>query len=559
MRGSGPALNWSKDLSMHSWGNISVGNDRVIYVGFATRGTKSTIPPELGNLTELVRLNLARNGLTGNIPAELGNLRKLEWLLLSYNQLSGSIPSELGNLSDLTILAMRSNQLSGSIPRELGNLTNLTELYLHWNRLGGSLPSQLGNLSKLEKLDLQQNQLSGNIPSELGNLSDLETFSLGFNQLSGSIPSQLGSLSQVGHFSINNNQLTGNIPPELGNLGRAGWISLRNNRLSGSIPSALGRLPSLNQLRLSCNQLSGQVPSAVGEIDTLANVWLHGNPMLDLENLPESLQRSGLFVGIEGDCSDAGRPTKFWTAEAIPAPITSTEPTTTVASTPSVAPTPTVATTPTGYPTIPDALPSGEQQHIVGETRTARAVAVSGDGLLIERFDSPGSSFLMHVGRVSDDESTIENIYDRDGVIRRGILRDETLGQTYVVLRLRDGRIVRRWISPGSPLVFQIDWTLVNSMFTHPVGTVTAISLDHQSAVAGQLVRQFEGDDHRILAFDEGLGLWRHVPDPATFQALGFYWCNVTSADTEFFDRIRIGEPFPPSSVPERGDYPNCG
>ena len=52
-------------------------------------------------------------------------------LNLSHNQLTGSIPPEIGNLTNLTYLNLESNQLTGSIPSEIGNLTNLTELKLY--------------------------------------------------------------------------------------------------------------------------------------------------------------------------------------------------------------------------------------------------------------------------------------------------------------------------------------------------------------------------------------------------------------------------------------------
>jgi len=48
------------------------------------------------------------------------------------------------------------------------------------------------------------------------------------------------------------------------------------------------------------------------------------------------------------------------------------------------------------------------------------------------------------------------------------------------------------------------------------------------------------------------------VPDPATLQALGFYWCDVTAADSEFFNRISVGPPHPATMQPESMDYPSC-
>ena len=84
-------------------------------------------------------LFLYDNQLTGSIPPEIGNLTNLGYLWLSDNQLTGSIPTEIGNLTNLERLYLYSNQLTGSIPPEIGNLTNLTYLYLHFNQLTNSL------------------------------------------------------------------------------------------------------------------------------------------------------------------------------------------------------------------------------------------------------------------------------------------------------------------------------------------------------------------------------------------------------------------------------------
>lgn len=156
-----------------------------------------------------------------------------------------------------------------------------------------------------------------------------------------------------------------------------------------------------------------------------------------------------------------------------------------------------------------------------------------------------------------------------------GFVRDGDLGQTYVVVRrLDDEQIVRRWVAPEDPLVFAIPWATVNSQYTFPVGVVAAIPLDDRCPPANMLVRRFsfDGTDDRIFTYDAGRGRWRHVPDEATFQALGVYRCDVTVADiggvagdprypplAGFLERITTGEPYPASTVPARADYPNCG
>ena len=171
---------------------------------------------------------------------------------------------------------------------------------------------------------------------------------------------------------------------------------------------------------------------------------------------------------------------------------------------------------------------------VIGSTASATATEVDGQ-VVITRHDG-GASLVVNIG---------------------GFIRDESLGQTYQVVRRMDGMIVRQWVAPGSPLVYQIPWAVVNSQFSVPVGVVGAIPLDDQSGAAGQLVRRFDGGDDRIFSYD-GMGGWRHVPDIPTFQALGLYWCDVTAADAGFFDRITIGSPHPATDMPARDDYPSC-
>ena len=193
---------------------------------------------------------------------------------------------------------------------------------------------------------------------------------------------------------------------------------------------------------------------------------------------------------------------------------------------------PTVTRTVTETVTVE--VPAAAASNVVGGTVAATATEVNGQ-VMITRHDG-GPSLVVNLG---------------------GFIRDDSFGQTYQVVRRMDGAIVRQWVSPNSPLVYQIPWAVVISQFNVPVGVVGAIPLDDQAGAPGQLVRRFDGGDDRIFSYD-GMGGWRHVPDIPTFQALGLYWCDVTAADAGFFDRITIGSPHPATDMPARSDYPNC-
>ncbi|WP_425153040.1 leucine-rich repeat domain-containing protein [Candidatus Palauibacter sp.] len=144
---------------------------------------------------------LLRNALTGPIPPELGNLRRLRRLELAQNILMGPLPTSLGDLSSLRQLHLYQNRLTGSIPEELGRLSDLTYVRLEDNRLTGSIPSSLGRLSRLQQLLLDRNDLSGSIPPELSGMASLRELGLGGNaRLSGALPGSLTALAELRKF-----------------------------------------------------------------------------------------------------------------------------------------------------------------------------------------------------------------------------------------------------------------------------------------------------------------------------------------------------------------------
>ncbi|MCP4147381.1 MAG: hypothetical protein GY757_06485 [bacterium] len=249
------------------------------------------IPPELGRLSNLVKLRLRYIGFSGRIPAELGNLENLEELtiycihdfdrleperrasgLKSFRLASiaigheGPIPAELGNLTNLKRLHL-SGKFEGSIPVHLTKLVNLEELYISGN-ITGNIPPELGGLKNLNTLILNGNLLEGSIPAELGGLAKMQKLHLRKNRLSGEIPPVLGDLPALTDLNLSWNRLSGAIPPELGNLGKLQYLELMNNRLSGTIPAELGNLKSLLQFQVQSNMLSGSIPINLSSLST---------------------------------------------------------------------------------------------------------------------------------------------------------------------------------------------------------------------------------------------------------------------------------------------------
>ena len=266
---------------------------------------------------------LPQNNLTGTIPSELGNLSNLKRLDFRLNNLTGTIPSELGDLGSLLLeLSLNRNQLTGTIPSELGKLDSLLDLYLSRNELTGTIPSELGDLSSLLDLYLSRNELTGTIPSELGGLSSLQVLGLDQNQLTGTIPSELGDLGSLQYLLLSQNQLTGTIPSQLGDLGSLRRLYLNQNQLTGTIPTELGDMEFLQRLHLQDTMLSGGTAliekieqtdfNGLEELGLWGNDDLTGAARQASDDLGKRIDRAALRVIYEETSGDNWKNKNNW-------------------------------------------------------------------------------------------------------------------------------------------------------------------------------------------------------------------------------------------------------
>jgi Leucine-rich repeat (LRR) protein len=271
--------NWKTDTNVATWYGVSVSTSHVSIVILLNNNLVGSIPAEIGNLTQLFRLDLSNNNLSGVLPDAITNMTELDQLELYNNALTGPLPSTIGNLNKLSYFDASVNRISGSIPPSIGALVTLKHLNLYNNDLSGSIPIQIGNLSSLQQLNLSSNQLSGSIPDDMGSLIMLEKLLLGQNRLNGSIPSNLGTLNNLVELMLQNNRLNGDIPPELGGLSNVQELDFSNNQLTGPIPPSLGNLSSLLKLYLTDNQLTDAIPVKLGDLAALTNLQLSGNQL----------------------------------------------------------------------------------------------------------------------------------------------------------------------------------------------------------------------------------------------------------------------------------------
>ncbi|KAI5568278.1 hypothetical protein BDE02_12G004600 [Populus trichocarpa] len=303
------------------------------YLDLRYSNLTGSIPDDLGQLTELVSIDLSFNAYLSVEPSSfdktLQNLTKLRGLRLGYVNMPLVIPNSLANLSSsLSALALWGCGLQGKFPDNIFLLPNLEVLDLTYNDdLTGSFPSSnvsnvlrllgltrtrisvylgndffnnlkllevlvlrnsnitrsnlslIGDLTHLTRLDLAGSNLSGQIPSSLTNLVQLQSLYLDNNNFSGRIPDFLGNLTLLENLGLSSNQLVGPIPSQISTRSLK-LFDLRNNHLQGPIPSSIFKQENLEALVLASNsKLTGEISSSICKLKFLRILDLSNNSL----------------------------------------------------------------------------------------------------------------------------------------------------------------------------------------------------------------------------------------------------------------------------------------
>jgi Leucine-rich repeat (LRR) protein len=98
----------------------------------------TTIPSEIGMLSNLRSINLDKTGIFGDIPTTIGHLQRLQYMSMESNFLSGTLPTEMNQMVSLQTMQLSSNRIGGVIPT-LTSLYNLRHIVLFSNQFKGSL------------------------------------------------------------------------------------------------------------------------------------------------------------------------------------------------------------------------------------------------------------------------------------------------------------------------------------------------------------------------------------------------------------------------------------
>lgn len=306
-------LNWNINAPMSTWQGISTNAEGcVIRVQLDGLITSGSIPTNLGDMENLLELDLEDCHLTGFIPYSLGNLSNLVELDLEGNNLIGSIPVSLASLPSLNELVLIDNNLSGCYDAQLQalcNVTNANHQISNGNNFDGGWfnfcnaqlnecapcreRDSLALLAIFANFEFSDIDVSGPIDTWTGvtlnsngcvseiDISDCCLFN-------GELAPEVGDLSELEVLRFDEINLTGPIPVEIQNLSNLKELRLSDNIQLG-IPSEIGNLSNLEILQL--DDIDGPIPSEITNLTNLTFLTIYGansgNIPSDIDNLTE--------------------------------------------------------------------------------------------------------------------------------------------------------------------------------------------------------------------------------------------------------------------------------
>ncbi|KAJ4728560.1 Leucine-rich repeat receptor-like protein kinase family protein [Melia azedarach] len=211
----------------------------------------------------LLHLDISNNGFIGKLPQDMGIvIPKLESLDISENSFDKGIPSSIGEMKELVFMDLSRNKLSGNLSGPLfTGCFSLWFLDLFDNNFYGKHFPKYMNLTRLESLYLNNNRFSGKIDDGLLTSTRLEVLDISSNMLTDQVPHWIDQRVKVGFVTKNRYEIYSG-----SNLDYMAGLDLSSNALTGEIPSEIGELQEIRVLNLSRNSLSGSIPESFSNL-----------------------------------------------------------------------------------------------------------------------------------------------------------------------------------------------------------------------------------------------------------------------------------------------------
>ncbi|MBC8198218.1 MAG: hypothetical protein H8E60_10070 [Candidatus Marinimicrobia bacterium] len=297
---NGFTANWDT-LGIQVW-----GNGRLFEFELKNNVNIDSIPPSIGNLSDLTILNFSGNNIHF-LSDSISNLSKLRILNLSNNKLD-TIQFSMSNFNELTALDFSSNDIY-SFPESVCDLP-IIEINFENNRICDDTEPPCTVLNWDIQIETQRcknandiafiNQLmsENDIDNDYNNFGvqswqnilneDLERL-VSFQHIGGIhsedtiliIPSSISGADYLDTLELVNHSIE-IFPDELFTLSNLSILNMQSNNLT-EVASLINELQVLTQLNLSQNNLK-KLPNEIAELETLIKLDLSDN---ELDSLPE--------------------------------------------------------------------------------------------------------------------------------------------------------------------------------------------------------------------------------------------------------------------------------
>ena len=252
----------------------------------------SSLPANIGDVTELASIQFAGSDLRGSLPDSLCTLTGLTDLLFQdASHLTGPVPACLQDLILLEEVDFRDTDLRGPM-FGVCRLAHLRTLLLSGTSLSGDLGGciwqpDIENIDlyklpisvlvdeamctsvKLKSLNVESTRSSGFLPSCIESLSLLEVLRLGYTKISGSIDPSFCNLETLEFISLPDTKITGGFINCIGNIKNLQELDLDNTGISGNLTDSLCDLTKLKLLRLRNTHAAGHIPACIGDLQSL--------------------------------------------------------------------------------------------------------------------------------------------------------------------------------------------------------------------------------------------------------------------------------------------------
>ncbi|KAK9935385.1 hypothetical protein M0R45_022488 [Rubus argutus] len=270
-----PPDGWSPGSDYCKWGTKTnvVQCDKggkVTWIIIKELNLGGSLPPDVRNLTSLLRLEVQFNQLTGPFP-NLKGMSSLQTLYASNNNFT-SFPADdfFSGLTSLTDFRIDGNPSleAWQIPETVKDASGLTSFRASKASIFGKIPDYFNStyMSSLTDLELGSNDLQGELPRSFSG-SGIRILRLDNNNLNGTLD-VLQSMTELNEVHLNMNQFTGPLP-DFSNYTNLTYFYVSENQITGIVPSSLVNKSPKN-VSLGNNYLQGPTPKFKDEtwVDT---------------------------------------------------------------------------------------------------------------------------------------------------------------------------------------------------------------------------------------------------------------------------------------------------